>query len=177
MPIYDYDGTTYHEISKLYDFNGTTSTQIGKVYDCVAGGASTLIYNADQTLFPNGVSFVGKGVNTGTVTSTYIKAECNGSSKTNSSVRTSNKVDLTAWSKITFVITSRYANGNAQVNVGATDRDAPNTTSSYTVGLKITATGTFAVDVSSLSGEYYVAISSWGSTGSSGITCTSIVLE
>ena len=37
MPIYDYDGTTLHEIGKIYDFNGTTSQQINKVYDSTGG--------------------------------------------------------------------------------------------------------------------------------------------
>lgn len=48
-PIYDSDGTTTYQITKLYDFNGTTTAQIGKVYDN-DGTTNSLIYSAETVL-------------------------------------------------------------------------------------------------------------------------------
>lgn len=53
MPIWDNNGTTSYEIGKLYDHNGTSATQTGNIYDN-NGTTSSLIYSADEQIFPNG---------------------------------------------------------------------------------------------------------------------------
>lgn len=62
MAIYDYDGTTNHEIGKLYDYDGTTNYQIGKVYDN-NGTADSLIYNAEEIILDASQGFVANDWN------------------------------------------------------------------------------------------------------------------
>ena len=52
MAIYDYDGTSTHEIGKIYDYDGTTTYQIGKVYD-YDGTSTHLIYSAEEIILNN----------------------------------------------------------------------------------------------------------------------------
>ena len=49
MPIFDNDGTTSREISKVFDNDGAANHPIGKVFDN-DGTASHLIYSAEQDL-------------------------------------------------------------------------------------------------------------------------------
>ena len=49
MPIYDNNGTTNYEISKVYDNDGTSNYQIGKIFDH-DGTNNYLTYTASVTL-------------------------------------------------------------------------------------------------------------------------------
>ena len=67
MPIYDCDGTTKSQISKLYDHDGTTKSQIGKVYDN-DNTTRTLIYNSElivvqSSSWQNGYSYTNYETN------------------------------------------------------------------------------------------------------------------
>lgn len=54
MPIYDNDGTTNYQIGKVYDNDGATNYQIGKVYDN-DGTTNSLIYTAEENVLQYGV--------------------------------------------------------------------------------------------------------------------------
>ena len=132
-------------------------------------------------MFPNGVTFTGTGAETGSVTTTYLKASNNGSSKTNSTVRSSEMIDLSEWETITFTVSSRTANGNAKQCIGVNTKGTAYSVSDFTnnsgAGVQLSGTGEITIDISSLTGSAYIVMTSWGSTGSSAVTVTSIVLS
>ena len=55
MPIYDADDTTRYQIGNLYDADDTTRYQIGKVYDN-DGTTNSLIYSAEENVLASGAS-------------------------------------------------------------------------------------------------------------------------
>lgn len=182
MPIYDYDGTTRYQIGKVYDYDGTARYQIGKVYDHDST-ASHLIYTADTPYFDGGavVPFTkDEYYSTITIGSTiYAK---HGNQTAASTVRTTNKQDLTNISKITFTFSSVVNNGNAicRIAVGSATGGSVFVSNSndWTVYKDISAAGTYSLDVSGLSGSYYIKIVQGVSTAyNSSFTCTKIIGE
>lgn len=180
MPIYDYDGTANNEIGRVYDNDGTANHQIGKVYDN-DGTANSLIYSADGNVFPD-MAWTGGGANDGTVTTSSLQVILpEGSSKTNSSCRTASKVDLTNYSKLTFVVSQfnkGSGSGTPQFSLGIDSDTTTHAHDSFYKYVKVTKTGTYTLDVSGVSGSYYVAIAVWcSSVHNHGFTVTSITAE
>lgn len=177
MPIYDYDGTANNEIGRVYDNDGTANHQIGKVYDN-DGTANSLIYSADGNVFPD-MAWTGGGANDGTVTSSSLTVELPaGQGYTNSKCYTSSKVDLTNYSKLIFVVSSFSGKGgNEEFSVGIDTDTTTHNHSSYYKYLAVTKTGTYTLDISSVTGSYYIAISVWCSGNDRRFTVTSITAE
>ena len=49
MPIYDYDGTTYHEMGWMADWDGTANHKFGKIYDN-DGTTDYVIYATEEVI-------------------------------------------------------------------------------------------------------------------------------
>lgn len=164
MPIYDNDGTTNYQIGKLYDNDGSTNYQIGKVYDN-DGTTGYLIYTGEAILFP-GTSDYSGGWSTAGVTSsnadvsdTHLGANASYNA-TNGKVYSTQKISMDGFSKITFNVP--YGNFAGQVIVGIASTTGVYTTgSAWTKYVQVTATGDWSIDVSSVTGSYYVIVSVW----------------
>ncbi len=166
MPIIDYDGTTYYDINKVSDHDGTTYYQIGKVYDN-DGTTSSLIYSAEETLLSTETS-----VSTGSAKASNIGLS----------------VDLTNYS--TLYITAKTSGTSGKHNwwVGVfksqkTKVAYADMTSNYVKGTTNTPSGslsktTITVDVSDLSGTYFVGLGVHSATNySASGTLYSIIAE
>lgn len=191
MPIYDNDGTTTYQIGKLYDNDGTTSTQIGKVYDN-NGTANTLIYSSDMTLFDAGktVEYTG-GWNTAIYTGTSFNfivgqklqiQQINYAASTSAKIISKAKIAISGFSALKFTYTATKG-GNGTFTYGispvTTDRDVYDTDTNLTKYTRLSASGsgTASVNVSGVSGSYYVRLSVFDSTGNSTLSVTKIWLE
>lgn len=172
MPII-LNGTTFNNGGSV-TFNGQTVKEIK--YD------TTTVWLAQQLYFPDGdLSFAtgGQGASASTVTSTYMRATCNGTSQTNANCHSTTTTTMTGVSQVKFTVSARSKSGNAVCVVGVTKTQSPNTVNSYSnnggIGVSVTATGVVTVDVSSLTGGgFYVCCSVWGSTGGASITVDQI---
>ena len=184
MAIYENDGTANYEIGKLYDNDGTTSYQIGKVYDN-NGTTNSLLYQDSLTVvdIANDVVNTSWSWNVGnwlTVTKqsnglrfyryTYnaiVAAAC------------TTGYDLTPYSKMVVkVVKFNAPNAIAQygeqyasyvgvsTNTGNLGNQStrPQTSTLFTKYKQLTGTGTFEVDISSLSGTHYIKLMlcAWG---------------
>lgn len=172
MPI-KLNGTTFN--------NGGTVTFNGQTVKEIKFGTTT-VWLAQSLYFPDGdLSFAtgGAGSSSSVVTSTYMRATCNGSSQTNANCHSTTTTTMTGVSQVKFTVSARSKSGNAVCCVGVTKTQNPNTLSSYTnnggKGAEVSATGVVTIDVSSLTGGgFYVCCSVWGSTGGASITIDQI---
>lgn len=161
MPIYDNDGTTSKQISALYDNAGASSIQIGYVYDN-DGTTDHLIYTSAQYLFNygsvSGVSWtMGRGA--------WLGADFIGVAETAndfaSLAYTAQKIDLTKFSALKAYVKLRPSNWTGgQTGIGV---NANPTTTYWAKVTSINNTGdnadkffTLTVDISSLTGSYYI---------------------
>lgn len=159
MPIYDYDGTGNTQIAKVYDYDGTANTQNGKVYD-YDGTANNLIYTAECQLFPTsetGKTYTGWGY--GDCAVSYDSSGYISVALSTSGVRyavSDNTVDLTGYDYINFTVYDVSSTDGFWCNIGvsATQANTPSTHTAITSG----TADTYSVDISSLSGEYYLAL-------------------
>ena len=191
MPIHDHNGTISAQISKIYDNNGTTSTQIGKVYDN-NGTANTLIFSSDMTLFDAGktVEYTG-GWNTTIVSGasfTFIVGQqlkiqqLNYAASTSAKIISKAQIAISGFSTLKFTYTATKG-GNGTFTFGittvTTDWDVYDTSTNLTRFARLSASGsgTASVNVSGISGSYYVRLSVFGSTGNSTLSVTKIWLE
>ena len=136
---------------------------------------SVKVFGSEREIFPGEV-FTKGGTNTnGTISSTAIRA-VSSTSKTYGAI--SCLIDLTGFSELEFTVTDVTEKGNASVSVGYSDRQYPSTASSYTGNngnsVAVDSVGVVKVPIIH-SGNKYVAISSWGTSGNGGITVTKIV--
>lgn len=177
MPIHDYDGAAWSEIGKIYDEDGTTTSQIAKVYDN-DGTTDTLIYSAEEQLFPSGLSFEVGGTNSGycSVTSTSLKA-ISSINNTNGNCHSTTTIDCSQYDKLIFTVSDRSASGNGGTWVGVASTGYADTNNSYVAYAAVSGTGDFTVDVSGQSGALYVVLSAWGSSGAASITVSKIMAE
>ena len=184
--IYDYDGSINYQIGKLYDYDGTTTYQIGKVYDYNGTTSSLIYVAEvplleGQTL-TNGVTAIDTrgslngnyGYNPLTIGSggVTINTSTGNGNKRNSLMTLTPKINLTGYSAITFYFSTfsvkSMRNGDS-FRVGVTTSAASNLgdyamrggtyqtwSSPSALTTKDYGPQTYTVDISSLSGEYYV---------------------
>lgn len=140
---------------------------------------NTLVYSADGNVFPD-LDWTGGGAYTGIVSADSLKVILpSGSGKTNSVCRTSAKIDLTNYSKLIFDV-SQYNNDSsgAHLSVGIDDDTTTHTRDSFYKYIPVTGTGTFTVDVKSITGSFYIAIAVWHSgQNNKGFTVSKITAE
>ena len=164
MPIYDNNGTEVKEIGKLYDDYTTEFKQIGEVWDN-DGTSNTLIYKAEQTVFPGGTpttkTFQASSLTT--VGSFYA----NTSNSNGEAGMAYLGVDVSDWDKLS-VTWSASSGQYSMVYVGLKSSVAtsggtwylPNDTNSfYTLinGTSKSQTSTTTnINVSSITGTYYL---------------------
>lgn len=175
MPSKDWNGTTTYDHGKIVDWNGTTSNIIGKGWDW-NGTTSSLFYKAwdgelldgadefeDVTGGYDATKYTGNTwMKDAAVTSTGI-AIYSGSGSWHET-GTVNKIDVTNYSTITFNLSAAkgfytfnmcfglYNNQSTVYNQGVKSVTASNYTSTSTTSK------TYTLDVSSLSGSYYLAL-------------------
>ena len=191
MPIHDHNETTSTQIGAIYDDNGTTLTQIGKVYDN-NGTANTLIYSSDMTLFDAGktVEYTG-GWNTAISSGASFNfivgkklqiQQINSAASTSAKIISKAKIAISGFSALKFTYTATKG-GNGTFTFGlspvTTDWDVYDTAANLTryARLSTGGSGTASVNVSGVSGSYYVRFSVFGSTGNSTLSVTKIWLE
>ena len=174
MALYDNNGTTDAEIGKLYDNDGTTNYQTSKVYDN-DGTTNRLIYSADEIFFENGVLLRPWDAEIASATACHVTnrgdyielGAYNGNSAMcawivdvtgyNTLEMTASYNSATADGAFRFFAVPHYPQypSNPRWNGSAYDGlESGNLGSS-----KYSASGTYTLDVSSLSGEIYVGIS------------------
>lgn len=191
MPIYDHNETTATPISMVYDNNGTTATQIGSVYDN-NGTTSTPIYTSEVVLFDTGktVDYTGGwnvAISSGSAV-TFIVGQSLKIEQTNYAASTSAKIISKAKIAISGASTLKFTysatkGGNGTFTFGitsvTTDWDVYNTSANLVKYTRLSASGsgTASVNVSGVSGSYYVRFSVFGSTGNSTLSVTKIWLE
>lgn len=192
MPIHDHNGTTSTQISKIYDDNGTTLTQIGKVYDN-NGTANTLIYSSEVILFNgttaaeytggwNSAVVAGEGAGF-TLSGSALKIQqTNYASTTSAKIISKAKIAVSGATTLKFTYTATKG-GNGTFTFGlspvTTDWDVYDTAANLTryARLSTGGSGTASVNVSGVSGSYYVRFSVFGSTGNNTLSVTKIWLE
>lgn len=192
MALYDNNGTASTQIGKVYDNNGTTNTQIGKIYDN-NGTTSSLIYTADQTFF-NGTTacdytggWAGKCVTGTSVAFTTSGAslsmqQTNYADTTAAKIISNNPIAISGASTLKFTYSATRA-GNGVFTFGittvTTDWDVYDTATNLTKYYRISAggSGTASVNISGISGSYYIRMSVFDSTGNSTLSVTKIWVE
>lgn len=191
MPIFDHNGTASTQIGKVFDNNGTASTQIGKVFDN-NGTANTLIYSSDMTLFDAGktVEYTG-GWNTAISSGASFNfivgkklqiQQINYLASTSAKIISKAKIAISGFSTLKFTYTATKG-GNGTFTYGispvTTDWDVYDTATNLTkyTRLSSSGSGTASVNVSGVSGSYYVRFSVFGSTDNSTLFVTKIWLE
>ena len=195
MAIYDNDGTIDYELGKVYDNDGTADYQIGKVYDN-DGTADSLIYTAEKVLYNRGdlctditggwstSKYSADGWHTSNITMSKAAESLNTTlSKDDDnmcgSFFTTNKVDLTGYSKlcaevtVTASSTSRkpfYFGAYSAKPTSSSRGESVKRISSSTV-----TNGILEIDINEIEGPHYVVLqtfklSGWGSTAQSSKT-------
>lgn len=179
MPIKDANGTTYTDIKQILDANGTTYTNIAKVLDA-NGTTYSLIYSSDTIIIGNDKTYtsgwtkLSNGyVRSGTLTdntSSITQKTSSGSYGNHTGgveARSTATIDFTGFSTLYFTI-SNYTNGSkgrvgvstiAQTGNGLNNYDIiENNTVLYktTRNKTFTGNGTFSINISDLSGDYYI---------------------
>ncbi len=202
MPIYDNDGTASREIGKLYDHNGSANTQIGKVYDN-NGSANSLIYTSEYNIVTASNEYTGGWIvcsgtylSTGSVTnsgSSLTVSTWGGSSGWSygsGDVRSGSTINLSGFNTLYFTISSITA-GFYKARLGITTAAqngsslAGNTDYFWENGgvyktqrhVAFTAAGSYSMNISDLSGGYYIFIGGVnGGFGSKSIVVTNLYL-
>lgn len=163
MAIKDNDGTVYTGIGRLCDNDGTTYSPISKAYDNDGTGYS-LIYTAGYSLVPN-----TEGALYSETTEDYWYSSsddpqwqsdgslriylASGSNTTNKCLK---PVNLTNYSKMWFTLTTVPASNGFYVGFAADNAKAYNGFSAQSAS--ITATGSYSVDISDLTGDHYFMV-------------------
>ena len=183
MPIYDFDGAVHTEVGKLFDFDGTAKHQIGRVYDH-DGTAAALLYSGETAFFNSGAAVpfstyeYQADVNIGSTIQINHGAQDVGWG----AAWTTDKQDLSGASKVTFTFDSVNNKGNCVLRVGVgLDTGSslnPFAGTGFVKYVDISTAGTYSVDVSDLTGDYYISMAQNSSTAAySNSTCTKIIAE
>lgn len=187
MAVYDINSSgTSKKIISIYDVNSAgTSSKIGKAYDISDGGTSSLVYHSELVIYDASLStntarqcttvtggwsgfYPTSGGNQGNMT-----IQSNGAIRINSTTSsqnvshyaaaTINKLDLTPFNYIDFVITSVSLSSPARYGYTANR----NSTAWAAFGVDFNTTGIQTRNISSLSGLYYVGFGAKANIGSS----------
>lgn len=170
MAIYDNNGTTNAEISKLYDNNSTTSSQIGKVYDN-NGTADSLVYTAETVVidtaagvventwreksYDNTDELVDGYANVTDGVSLWVKNNYGG-------VTEQMQRDFSQYSKATFNVSLRNSVNNElwETWFGVITSNLGDAYKGPTmvVRVDVTGTGTFTLDLSGYNGMGYLSL-------------------
>ena len=186
MPIYDNNGTTSYEIGNLYDNDGTTSYQIGKVYDNNGTTSSLIyssdenVLTSGVTAYPAGYTSREATHTCSSTSLTMTTKSVFGSGGGIHNVYTNTTFDLTGMSTITFTVSTTAAEYNrsyTSLYVGVV-KTLPTATGSWlpsgfqSAGVdnamrvinekewklerNTAIAGSYSLDVSGLSGSYYI---------------------
>lgn len=192
MAIYDNNGTTSVEISKVYDNDGTTNHQIGKVYDN-DGTTDSLIYTAEEIIIDASKGLIANDWATGlrgtggkkTISKTGGTVYHSTNDKTNNcwwKLNTSTGIevkcvndymgiyesisrDFSQYSKITFHITNRSGSHDKATAVGV----------GYKSGIyynKDTSSWFEKGIIVSATGEYTIDLTDCNFSGAIGLACS-----
>lgn len=177
MPIKDWNGTAASEVKTIQDWDGTTAHKIGKVYDD-DGTASHLIYSAETEYFNNGetvdwstYNYDGSTASVGSILKSYIPYDNH-----IASLWTTSKQNLTNIKTLKFTVSKcavkscQFFLGIASVNGSSLNCLQP---ANFTKYVSVTAAGTYSVDVSEYTGNYYIVVAGTSGGGNSnyGNTC------
>lgn len=185
MAIFDWNGTTNTKNEKAFDWNGTTSTKNKKAFDW-DGTASHLIYSAeydvlnetDFTIYTTRyANMLGTLVDYGSYLN--LSAQCwNGAHDGVVNAISNNTFNLTGMSKLTFTISGVNTGwGELSIYVGVVANKPTSSDDGSSSGftgcggnvIRIINTkeyalkntrenGTYTLDISSLSGNYYITL-------------------
>lgn len=209
MAIYDNDSTSNYEISKLCDNDGMTNHQIGKVYDNNGTTNSLIYTAEENAFqygvdYYSGYGYVLNGncsFDGTTLQANAIAVYGSGGGVVNA--YTEKPFDLSGVDTLTFTVSTTadtYMQGYTSIYVGVVatlpaatgawlapgwqDAGVPNCNrviNAKEVAIVRTAgfAGTYTLDVSDLSGEYYVTFcvtNAYGYDGSTNATFTDVIL-
>lgn len=176
MAIYDWNGTTTHEIGKLYDNDGTTNYQIGKVYDN-NGTTDSLIY---QLATPFTLINYGSGIAPsdyyyyypGWIGSISSDGSYGGYRFTMNAMdksvgfRWNTPRDLSGLTKATITIPRNKMGAGVYFGVAKSSNVDVTTINTGIFDKYISVgTGTFTLDISALEGNYYIKMNFGNNAG------------
>ena len=196
MAIYDWNGSASSPLSSIYDWNGAASTPFKSMYDW-NGSASSLIYSLAPNplyLYSYGTksqygitpfadqSYANREVTENGETFFYLVPWCAGvaSDRRGSSIRTTQKVDVTPYKNFTIVWKTHRGYGDAYANDPRctwylssealvhgynTDKQIRRAQ----VDTNYTSKHTQSMSISDISGSYYLFVSNWSADGTSGV--------
>ena len=175
----------------MFDNNGTSSTQIGKVFDN-NGTTSTPIYTSEVMLYNAGSTSEYAGgwqsaVISGssfdfTIGSKLEIKQVNYVASTSAKIYSKQKIAISGTSTLKFTYSATKA-GNGTftfaITPSTTEWDVYDTSTNLTKFTRISTSGsgTASVNVSGVSGSYYVRFSVFSSNGNSTLSVTKIWLE
>jgi len=160
MPINDWDGTTtYHNHKKAVDWDGTTSNILGKGWDW-DGTTSNLFYSAEKVVFENGQlateysDLSTKGWKGGSsdqpkIENNLFTVWTNGGEQ---STVCYTAIDVTDYNKLIFTTDSTSGSGAGGLISDLDDYGY----SAFDVKTNITAGASCTIDISGLTGLYYL---------------------
>lgn len=186
MPIYDYDGTTYHEMGWMADWDGTANHRFGKIQDN-DGTTDYLIYQnavdpftfleySSKTLDTNFTSMPSSynfKIEDGSMSSSYGYAFTHYALNGISSICWNTPRDLTGLTTITVEVgylSAQTVNcyfGISKDTTLAYTGDVPNTIFSKKVHLSKADQihQTYTLDISGVDGEYYLKFTIQSASG------------
>lgn len=189
--IYDDNGTIVHQIGKIYMFDGADVNPINKIYD-YNGTTSSLIYTGETLIYEAGTlntSLIGSvvGRNSGGAWYTFGASYWIGSAYHDPDINswshaiwwTGSKISMAGYTSLKLTATDRTGNPiiriilNSGALPGATDN--PQMASGTAGYWDMTKNGTLTVPLSSLQGNYHLAVDvtpngSWHASGAQSVT-------
>ena len=189
MAIKDWDGSAWHEIGKVYDYNGSVWSQIGKVYDN-NGTANSLIYTSEYNIMTGSNNYTGGWImcsgpyvqwgsmtNYGSSLAVGTYAGQHGNNNGACDIRSGSTIGLSGFSTLHFTISS-YSGGfyksrlgvstvaqNGTSALGNSDAFLDNSAVYKTQrNVFFTGNGAYTMNISDLSGGYYIFIGGVNST-------------
>lgn len=153
--------------------NGITKVTPGAGVDVIRSVAAVRSSaKADPIIFPSASTYTYDKNGSATISATILKPQ-----GTNSYVRTHQMVDLTGYTRLLFTCSDVGTSANWQKNVGVSKNRTIGNKTTYTKVLDA-INGTVVIDITELSGEYYIGGSVYTTSGQAGgFNITSITLE
>lgn len=183
MPSKDWNGTTTYDHGKIVDWNGTTSNIIGKGWDW-NGTTSTLFYTSGYSLIDNFSSYT---VHNWDFSKPLAQGEWGLKKSGNNLIYTCGAgkqnvnllpiFDLSKYSALVITVSAQTLNTSKGVRIGFVTYDNRGN-DTFAAKAEIYNTGTYRVNLSSLTSSLYFAIRPINDTSYTGtLTISELTLE
>ena len=182
MAIKSWDGTTERKIKTIKSWDGTTERKIKEVKS-FDGTIERIVYKSEAIIFPGSNPFAGGwdisvACGNGTAVSSSVLSARSSTNCTFGKVYSKIKIDLTSVSSIVFTCSVVNKSGNAAIGLGVhSNWNDVFGSGGFTKCVEPNAAGDYTLDVSDITGSWFVILSAWGSTGGSRVDVTQIKIS